>query len=353
MTASTSIVADARAAAQMLGRHPHDHGWREIYRVIAHAFADSSSALAPVAHEFRALRAFDSDSHFLTLLGIAIRAVAPDILPRLGIDDDLDKRMSILDRAVRHHEAHIRRLVLHRRNSFTSARRFLVPQVLLSAYFAAATAPVRFADLGTGLGILPRELNSAAVFDRFAGDLPWPDGVPRFRPIPLAARFGVDRGPLPDFAWVRACHGVSPYYDRLFDELLLAFELTEPTAAGVRYDEVDLLDGDRLTGFLRGGAIGVANLSYVLYELRPETRLEIIEAALDAMASPGVVVVTEPHDELAGAGCTVTVYGHHHDPLRVLDVSDGHFRGQVRPGPDYDAFLARFRVAFDAGASRP
>ena len=50
--------------------------------------------------------------------------------------------------------------VLGHSNSFTGARRFLLPQVLI-AHFARRRGlrEVRFLDLGTGLGVLPRQLN--------------------------------------------------------------------------------------------------------------------------------------------------------------------------------------------------
>lgn len=247
---------------------------------------------------------------------------------------------------MRRHDHQIRRLVLHRQNSFTCARRFLVPQVLLSAVFAAAGHPARFADLGTGLGIVPRALDDQTLFDRFAPDLRWPEGVPLFRPVPLVARFGVERGPLPDLAWVNACHGASPYYDGLFAELTLALDATRPAAADVRHAEIDLLDSGRLHAFLRGNRVNCANLSYVLYELRPETRPRLVDGVLAALSAPGVLVVTEPRDELAGAGCTVTVYSHQDPPMRVLRISDGHFRGHVHHGDDYARFVRRFPIRF-------
>jgi hypothetical protein len=219
--------------------------------------------------------------------------------------------------------------------------------VLIAAYFRPVDhARVRFADLGTGLGVLPRQLNNRDLFERFAADLVWPDGVPRFGRIPLISRCGVDRGPSPDLSWVRACYGASAYYDSLLEELVEAIDVTHDAAGDVSYESLDLLDMDSLAALLRRRAINTANLSYVLYELRPVIRERVIETALRAMEPPGMIVVIEPRNELAGPGCTVTVYGHGHDPLRVLGISDGHFRGTTTPADGYDDFLARFPVDF-------
>lgn len=168
-----------------------------------------------------------------------------------------------------------------RQNSFTATRRFLVPQILLSAYFSSGPhAPVRFADIGTGLGILPRQLDCPEMFQRFTDDLAWPDGRPRFHRVPVTARFGLDRGSMPDLAWVHACYGRSDHYADLYQELVRAVRTPGVRDAHVAYVEADLVDTGSLARFLRQNKINVMTLSYILYELAPATRTRVLQTLL-------------------------------------------------------------------------
>ncbi len=228
-----------------------------------------------------------------------------------------------------------------RQNSFTAARRFLLPQVILSAYFSARPEhPAIFADLGTGLGILPRQLDSPQQYESFARDLIWPNGTPAFRQISLAARLGVDRGPLPDLTWVRACYGPSRYYERLYGELLGVLDAPEVAAADARFEELDILDLDALAEFIGRHHVNAANLSYVLYELDRRKRAAVIDLIVAHLRPPGVLIVSEPHNELHGQGTVVELY-HNGDPKpqTICFVSDGHFKGYVIPLDDYDEFI--------------
>ena len=152
---------------------------------------------------------------------------------------------------------------------------------------------------------------------------------------------------MPDLRWVRACYGVSDYYARLYGELLFTLSASEVQVADVRHEEFDLLDTEALTSFVKRHKINAVNLSYVLYELRPESRLNIVETLVRALYPPGVVIVTEPREELAGQGCTVTLFDQLCDsPQLVCAVSDGHFMGAVTPLMDYRAFVSRYPVYF-------
>lgn len=340
------VVDAAATAAVRLGDHPQDHGWRELYRLFAHGLETDAPRLTEAVLAHQQARPVDSASHRLTVLGIALKTVSGSFDHLIDAHQPVDGRLAALEAALGEHAAELRRIVTSRQNSFTAARRFLVPQVLLGAYFARSGAQtVRFADLGTGLGIMPRQLNCEALFDRFAADLAWPGGTPAFRWIPLACRFAVDRGPMPDLSWVRACHGRSAYYTGLYRELVTVLETPEVADADVRFADVDLLDRRALSTFVRHHGINAVNLCYTLYQLAPERRADVIDTLRGALRSPGVIIVTEPHAELTQPGCAVTVFEEKTpSPRLVCSVSDGHFRGSVLPGEDFHSFVREYPI---------
>jgi hypothetical protein len=289
-----------------------------------------------------------SDSHFVTLIGIALKAACPAALAHLVSDSPLPQRVLLLERVVEEHAAEIDTIAGQRQNSFTGARRFLGPQVLLSAYFAKLDLVANFADLGTGLGILPRQLGCRPVYERFASGLRWPQGIPGFQPVRLLSRTGVDRGPLPDLAWVRSCYGPSAYYDRLFRELVEAIELTAAAGHHTRVVAVDLLDTPRLVRFLQHHRINAVNLSYVLYEFTPAVRSDLIDTLLCHLEDPKFIIVTEPNEDLARRGCRMVVYDRTGNPRSVGAVSDGHFLGEVRPLDDFEWYFSRYPISVPA-----
>jgi hypothetical protein len=344
-------VEEVAAAARKLGQHPQDHGWRELYRLFAHGLGHGSPPLVDVVTTAKVRQPGRSDVHLVTLLGIAVSLRAGMTVGDLISDRPVADRLADLEDLIGRHRIEIDEILAARQNSFTAARRFLVPQVLLAAYFARQPQPARFADLGTGLGVLPRQLNSKALFERFAYDLTWPHGYPIFRPIPLEARHGVDRGPFPDLAWVRSCYGPSAYYTAQFHELIEIHALPEVRLAEVRYHELDLTDVAALRSFLTEYEINVVNLCYTLYEIEPPKRAAIVDTVAESLSGPGLMIVTEPHGELSQPGCTVTVRDHSDPVLRPLcAVSDGHFRGRVTALAGYREFLAQYPVRFEGRA---
>lgn len=326
-------------AASALGSHPQDHGWREFYRLLAFGVERRSPALLSLMEEVITARPESAAAHMVTMLGIAVKAADPDGFTQFTRRSAPEQRLGSLERFLDDRAATVAGLIAARQNSFTGTRRFLLPQVLLSAYFTDRT--VRFADFGTGLGALPAQLNSPALYRRFAPGLRWPDGAPAYRPIRLAARFGVDRDPLPDRTWVGNCYGPSEYYEGLFRELMEIMEHPEVTRADVQYVALDLLDTEALQEFLRRERINAVNLSYVLYELSAENRGRVLAALREALSPPGVVTVTEPERELSQQGCTVKFLESGRDkPWRLVHVSDGHFKGAVHPLEDFREFTA-------------
>jgi hypothetical protein len=277
----------------------------------------------------------------LALLGIALKVADPGSFEEFSVDRPVERRLGALEHVIEERRSQIGAIISQRQNSFTAARRFLLPQVILGAYFSARPEyDATFADLGTGLGILPRQLDSPQQYESFARDLIWPNGTPAFRKISLAARLGVDRDPLPDLSWVHACYGSSQYYARLYDELLDVLQAPEVAAADARFEGLDILDVDALAEFIERHRVNAANLSYVLYELDRRERAAVIDLIVARLLPPGVLIVSEPHNELHGQGTVVELY---HDgdpkPQTICFVSDGHFKGYVIPLDDYDQFI--------------
>jgi hypothetical protein len=337
-----------RIAARGLGEHPQDHGWRDLYRLFSYGLDRSAPNLtATVLSHYRA-RPTLSETHLLTLLGIALKAIVPQSFESIAEGSSLVARLEALEEILDRNGTGISEIIGRRQNSFTSARRFLVTQVLLSAYFAREDPwEVRFADFGTGLGVLPRQLNAPEQYEAFAADLIWPNGIPSFRQIPLAERLGVDRGPLPDLSWVRSCYGESDYYAHLYDELLNTLSASEVKAAKVEYEEVDLLDFRSVVAFIRDRKINVANLTYVLYELERAKRSEVVEILARELYPPAILLISEPHRELHTQGAVVEFF-HSGEcrPQTLCFVTDGHYRGYVLPLEDYDAFVKRYPIEY-------
>lgn len=349
-----SDLEEFRLAASGLGQHPQDHGWRDLYRLCGYGLDHRAPRLTEVLMAEHEARPALSATHLITLLGIALKAAAPESFPSVASARPFGDRLPVLEQLLEKHRSRISDIIRTRQNSFTSARRFIVPQVLMSAFFAGSDERgVRFADLGTGLGILPRQLNSAELYGAFAPGLVWPRGLPAFREIPLSARYGVDRGPLPDLNWVRACYGQSDYYSDLYGELLWTLDTADVRDADVTYAAIDLMDADRIAEFIRQHRINAVNLSYVLYEFSPRIRSGIIASVLRALEPPGVAIVSEPHRELHAQGVCVEFF-HAGDsrPWTLCYVSDGHYKGYVIPLDDYDSFTAEYPIAYDPASAR-
>ena len=343
-------VAEFQAAARRLGDHPQDHGWRELYRLFDAAVA---SGQAPelvdlVATAAAARSPTSSPSHLVTVVGIAVRSLAGQETTTLIGTGPIGPRLRALEELLARHRSAVRQLVARRQNSFTGARRFLVPQVLLAAYFARRDTLAHIADLGTGLGIMPRQLNSRTLFHRYAPDLPWPEGQPSFAAIPLGQRHGVDRGPLPDLSWVRTCYGPSAYYDTQYQELLDALAVPEVADAPVRYHEFDLADTTTLARFITAHRINTAVLCYSLYQFQPVDRAAVVDTLAATLDDPGLILIIEPTDDLTRPGCVVTIQDRQRpDPRPVCIVSDGHFRGRVTLAAGYREFVADYPIRFE------
>lgn len=340
---------EIKAAAALLGNHPQDHGWREFFRLIHRALDEPSPALREVIALSVAQQPSHAASHLINLLGIAIKSLDARRFDELSRPTDVPPRLAMLQELLQEHRAEVVAIISRRRNSFTATRRFLLPQVLLSAFFARHHVPdMCFADFGTGLGIMPRQLNSERLYSMFCTELSWPGGIPRFRTVPVRRTIGVDRGPLPDLAWVRACYGSSNYYTKLWEELLFTLDVLAEERATTEFYELDLLDVSSLTAFLRDNPVHAANLCYVLYEIEPGQREKIIHTLLEGLRPPGIIIVTEPRGELSRQGCDVVVHCQDRStPYRLCTVSDGHFTGQATPLPDYAEFTAKYPIICD------
>jgi hypothetical protein len=291
-----------------------------------------------------------SSTHAVILIGIALKTCLKSyefysLMEPGATGSKLDK----LERTINSNWDELRQIVTTRRNSFTSARRFLIAQVLLSAFFRKHTGvPCVLIDLGTGLGVMPRQINSRSSFEHFAPDLRWPEGIPTFQPFEVTQRFGVDRPPLPTMDWVMSCYGASGYYQSLYDELRSTLAIPDVASAEVRYKAIDLIENDAaLTQLLRAESVNAVHLSHVLYELSTRARGTLLANILANLTPPYIVLVIEPREELRQRGCTVRVYTDDSaEPMEVCAVSGGHFIGQVSHGPDYRKFISRYQIPF-------
>ncbi|NUR25404.1 MAG: hypothetical protein HOV83_06065, partial [Catenulispora sp.] len=314
-----------------------------LYETLHDLLTTGDRGLHAVLDECWATRPAISNPHLVTLLGIGIREISLrslDVGRLFDGDEDRDKRAEILRKALADDADALTAVVSNSSNSFTGARRFLVPQLLIGEFAARrGLTDVRFLDLGTGIGLMPRQLNNKTVFDRFAADLSIPAQL-RYRPIPLSARHGIDMSPLPTLDWVRACFGPSPYYSDRYRELLWSLDETADVADHVTVDALNLLDREQLAEYIRAHRFNAVCCSFVLYQYDPELRTRIVENIVHSMSGPGVFLSMEPSHGLLRQGCTVTAYlARVPEPLHVADVTDGHFLGAVHAGPDLARFL--------------
>jgi hypothetical protein len=331
-------LEDFRAAAYGLGDHPQDHGWRHLYKLFSYGLDHSAPHLTDIVLAQAKARPALSTTHLLALLGIALKVAAPGSFNSIAVDAPIADRLDNLEDVLSRNRRQILDIIHDRQNSFTSVRRFLVPQVILSSYFSKLDGcEAMFADFGTGLGILPCQLNSRFQYDKFANDLVWPGGVPAFRTIPLKSRIGADKGP----------YGQSEYYANLYKELVQTISAPDIATTKVRYEELDLLDTEALSAFIHRNNINAVNFSYVLYELERGKRAEILQTLARELHPPGVIIVAEPHRELHGQGAVIEVF-HNGDarPYTLCFVSDGHYKGYVIPLDDYETFNHSFPIVY-------
>ncbi|MFC9153780.1 hypothetical protein ACFTT0_02140 [Streptomyces bauhiniae] len=329
------------ALTDMLRHQQGNHGWAVLHEGLAGvAAAEGPTALDALLAEVWLKRPYITDAHAITLLGIAVQHhTLHDGGPSEVFDakTPLPVRVRLLAGLPKERRAELTRLMAEHSNSYTGARRFLVPQLVIGAFARArGIERVRLMDLGTSIGLLPRQLNVEPVFDRFAPDLRWHPAAPPFRRIPLEYVCGVDRPPLPTLEWVRACHGPSDYYEQRFAEVL--WSLDQAKTAG-RYDvplrPLDLLDVRALADALTSARINVATCTFVLYQYAEDVRRRVIDTVVGALDRPGLLLVMDPSHGLARMGCSVHAYvDGSTEALHVADVSDAHCMGDVtvRPG---------------------
>lgn len=323
------------ALADMRQHEQGNHGWSMFHECLAKvAESEASGGLDKLLAAMWQQRPHISDAHAITLLGIAVRQLA---LQDGGFADvfraDLSapRRVPALARALSERALDVMRLMESHSNSYTGARRFLLPQLVIGAFATFQNIQqVRFLDLGTSIGLLPRQLNNKAIYDRFAGDLRWCPAPLPFRVIPLDYVGGVDRPPLPTLDWVRACHGPSDYYEQRFEEVQWSLAQAETAGTEVALRPLDILDLPVLEAFLRVHRINVVTCNFVLYQYSDDMRIRVVETVMRALETQGMLLSMEPSHALARMGCVVHAYQNGStQPLHVADVSDGHFIGTV------------------------
>ncbi|WP_379035998.1 hypothetical protein [Paractinoplanes deccanensis] len=330
---------------EVLRSHPHKQGWQTFYGVLQTAFVDEEAAgrgilthVTAVHHESRPNA---TASHYVSLLCIALKGVIGDWRDSPVLDESLDmsQRVKLLTAAAEAGEDEILDIVLTKQNSFSGARRFLVPQIIVSHFAHRHGIRVRLADLGTGAGLLPRQLNDRASFERFSPDLTWESWKPSFVEVDYEQRWGLDRTSPKEVDWFRQCYGPSAYYDDRYAELVWAFEQEAVKGAALHTENLDLLDAEAVARFVHEHQINVVTCSFVLYQWNPAVRKDVINAVVGSLRAPGLFVSLEPTGDLLTPGASIRVYlPGDSSPIEVGTVSDGHCIGTVAAGPDFDTF---------------
>jgi hypothetical protein len=328
-----------------LARHPQGHhGWVKVHAALSTVHTQGCCSLERILATTWSIRPHISDAHLVTLLGVAVRQLAlcdPTAAAVVYDGTDASTRATLLRNVLDEQEDAINGLLRQHSNSFTGARRFLVPQLIVGGFAAChGVENVRLLDLGTGAGLLPRQLNNRVVFERFSADLRWVPSTPPYLPIPLSGRYGVDLDPLPTLDWVRACYGPSTYYDERLQELLWSLEQTAPAADDAVLLPLDMLNVTELTDFLRQHRINVVTCNFVLFQYDIAVQREIIRCVVKSIDHPGLLLTMDPIQDLKRPGARVTGYLSPEDhPLHLGDVSDAHLMGTVTAGRDLSVVL--------------
>src|SRR5436190_1471280 len=102
---------DVVSAAAKLGQHPQDHGWRELYRLLASGLAAGAPRLTLVLARGHQRRPTMSGTHLVMLFGIALKWIAPAAFARLISTEPLDSRMTLLESLIRRHRDEVDRIL--------------------------------------------------------------------------------------------------------------------------------------------------------------------------------------------------------------------------------------------------
>lgn len=331
------------SAALSMSLHPQDHGWRQIYSHIAQALSDDAEPLMTLVNNIPGVSNL-APAYVIGLMAISLQQLWHE--QRHGAEHR-PRRLpggEIVGLA-RDHQLTLRSILANHRNSFTGVRRFLVPQVLLARHFAGAErGAVTFLDIGTGIGVLPRQLDSHTCFDRFEADLAWPRDQPTFAKIGLGTRFGMELSPAPDLDWVHNCYGPSDYYDQLFAEMQESLAMAEVRATELSIIDQDACELPALGQFIADHSVLAVTAVYSLYQYAAPMRRAIAETIHRSLPPGGIFLDIEPNPSLDQPGCLVEAWiGGVPDKLTVCRVSDGHFQGFVMAAKDYDRFVRCWR----------
>ncbi|QYC41681.1 hypothetical protein Nocox_20360 [Nonomuraea coxensis DSM 45129] len=333
-----------RTLAAIVQHQQGHHGWSHFHRLVRELLAGGHPEFSRVLETVWSARPHISDAHLITLTSAAVRQIAlrekrDTSLFDGGVDDAT--RLRLLRDLVERHGEELAREMCGRSNSFTGARRFLVPQLIIGGFAAEhGLDEVRFLDLGTGVGILPRQLNNKAVYDRFGTDLAWEPYTPEYRTIPLALRVGADAPPLPSMEWLRSCYGPSEYYEERLEELLWSFDMTAEEGRAVVTAELDILDLPRLAHFLRTNRFNVITCNFVLFQYDVSVQKAIEACVMDNIASPGLFLTMNPSHGLLRPGCQVRgrLAGEPKE-LRLVAAGDAHLIGTATIEADFPVVM--------------
>lgn len=328
---------DSLAVTQ--GHQQGSHGWDALHTLLYDLMAAGDAALDSLLQRVWSERPHVSDAHLITLMSISVKSlVLRDEKLREIFDGTAPRlhRRELLAEIVAQNSDSIGSLLTDRSNSFTGARRFLLPQLVIGNYAARHNIDrVRLLDIGTGIGLLPRQLNNEEVFGRFAPGLRWSPAALPWVKIPLEVRAGIDSHPLPSLEWVSSCYGPSEYYEDSFRELLWSLERTAGAAGDIDMKSLDMLDAEELGGLLRSRRFNVVTCNFVLFQYAEHIRDQVISVVLDNMARPGLFLSMEPSHDLKRQGSRITAYlPGQGGALHIADAEDAHFRGLITLHPE-------------------
>ncbi|MEW8048833.1 MAG: hypothetical protein AB2809_00530 [Candidatus Thiodiazotropha sp.] len=317
--------------------------WSSFFGGLLSLYKDKNEAVLALLEACESNKHHSTTFHSLTVIGMGCKY----LVDSLGFDeyqaifdDASDPKPELLNSFLKENLERVTELVINGNNSFTSARRFILPQILFSRFFSQKSVSVNFADLGTGGGALPKELNNKVLYDKYNKDLIWPGKATYpFMPLNLEKAYGIEKNF--NAAWVRSCFANSNYYDQLYSDFQDANNSSHDHE--VNYVELDALESTALSDFLTQNRINAITCNFMLYQYKNTYKKKIIDAVLSNLSAPYIFLIVDPFEDYAVPGCSVGMYvSEHMEYLNFARISDSHYKGDITPDSDYYLFAGKY-----------
>jgi len=326
------------------------YSWTRFFRTFRQLLYNDSTVAIEMAKYLIHQKQGNTVFHCLTLLGMATKYVSLISSKPLDLfsdnatqDQENQLETATLEAFLLTHSLEIKDVIKRRQNSFTSSRRFILSQLIMSHYFARINLSANILDIGTSIGILPMQLNNAIFYDLYINDLTWQNANTAFLTIPINRIYGLDYQVLPDIQWIASCHASSDYYQTRLCELLVDYQVCQRIHTSFEVDSLNIVDSNALASYMRSRSINAVVCNFVLYQYKTDIRNRILECIFDNITSSGIFLNVEPTSNIEDVGCHVKIYvASERRFYAFAKISNSHFMGELTPGIDYEDYMVKY-----------